>query len=158
MGPTRLYGAEIKGLIAAISENSPMRFIDLKEAAKGRPTPYTESCQIGITGNGTVLNPDLILGGDRKAIEDFQTQRIRLFSSVEELQERLDQLIALRKNLVDAAEEEERVREKALRREKEEQERTRASRRKAGVCQYCGGSFGGLFRKKCTQCGKPKDY
>lgn len=25
-------------------------------------------------------------------------------------------------------------------------------------CQYCGGSFTGLFSKVCKQCGKPKDY
>ena len=26
------------------------------------------------------------------------------------------------------------------------------------VCQYCGGTFTGLFNKKCKVCGKPKDY
>ena len=30
--------------------------------------------------------------------------------------------------------------------------------RNAGVCQYCGGSFKGLFAKTCTECGKKKDY
>ena len=25
-------------------------------------------------------------------------------------------------------------------------------------CQHCGGEFIGHFSKKCTQCGKPKDY
>ena len=30
--------------------------------------------------------------------------------------------------------------------------------RNAGVCQYCGGSFKGLFTKTCTECGKKKDY
>lgn len=30
--------------------------------------------------------------------------------------------------------------------------------RNAGVCQYCGGSFKGLFSKTCTKCGKKKDY
>lgn len=30
--------------------------------------------------------------------------------------------------------------------------------RSQGLCQYCGGSFKGLFSKKCTKCGKPKDY
>ena len=28
----------------------------------------------------------------------------------------------------------------------------------AGRCQHCGGAFKGLFEKKCTNCGKPKDY
>ena len=27
-----------------------------------------------------------------------------------------------------------------------------------GLCQYCGGSFSGLFVKKCTKCGRSKDY
>jgi len=27
-----------------------------------------------------------------------------------------------------------------------------------GRCQHCGGEFYGLFSKKCTKCGKPKDY
>ena len=26
------------------------------------------------------------------------------------------------------------------------------------VCQYCGGTFKGLFTKKCSNCGKAKDY
>ena len=30
--------------------------------------------------------------------------------------------------------------------------------RSNGVCQYCGGTFKGLFSKKCSVCGKPKDY
>ena len=30
--------------------------------------------------------------------------------------------------------------------------------RMAGVCQYCGERFKGLFRKTCSCCGKPKDY
>lgn len=27
-----------------------------------------------------------------------------------------------------------------------------------GLCQYCGGTFKGVFSKKCSSCGKPKDY
>ena len=30
--------------------------------------------------------------------------------------------------------------------------------RNAGVCQHCGGALKGFFSKKCTVCGKPKDY
>ena len=30
--------------------------------------------------------------------------------------------------------------------------------RNAGLCQYCGGEFKGLFAKKCSNCGRPKDY
>lgn len=28
----------------------------------------------------------------------------------------------------------------------------------AGLCQYCGGKFKGLLRKKCVSCGKLRDY
>lgn len=31
-------------------------------------------------------------------------------------------------------------------------------RKQAGTCQYCGGKFKGLFSKKCSICGKSKDY
>jgi len=30
--------------------------------------------------------------------------------------------------------------------------------KKQGLCQHCGGKFTGLFSKKCTVCGKAKDY
>lgn len=34
----------------------------------------------------------------------------------------------------------------------------RAQWRNAGLCQYCGGTLKGFFSKKCTNCGKAKDY
>ena len=30
--------------------------------------------------------------------------------------------------------------------------------RRQGVCQYCGGAFKGMLSKKCSVCGRPKDY
>lgn len=39
---------------------------------------------------------------------------------------------------------------------KEEQQA--AQYRSKGLCQYCGGTFKGLFSKTCTVCGKLKDY
>lgn len=30
--------------------------------------------------------------------------------------------------------------------------------RRMGVCQYCGGAFQGMLSKKCSVCGRPKDY
>lgn len=30
--------------------------------------------------------------------------------------------------------------------------------RAAGKCQHCGSEFKGVFQKKCTKCGKTKDY
>lgn len=35
---------------------------------------------------------------------------------------------------------------------------TRAIYRSQNACQYCGGSFKGLFTKKCKNCGREKDY
>lgn len=26
------------------------------------------------------------------------------------------------------------------------------------LCQYCGGTFKGFFTKRCSRCGKEKDY
>ncbi len=51
----------------------------------------------------------------------------------------------------------------------EEQQRLKAERRKAekekraryrrmNICQHCGGKFVGLINKKCSMCGKVKDY
>lgn len=33
-----------------------------------------------------------------------------------------------------------------------------AAWRNSGKCQHCGGDLKGFFSKKCTACGKPKDY
>ena len=32
------------------------------------------------------------------------------------------------------------------------------NRKETGVCAHCGGSFTGLFKPKCSVCGRPKDY
>ena len=32
------------------------------------------------------------------------------------------------------------------------------SRKTQNLCQHCGGAFKGLFTKKCSSCGKEKDY
>ena len=37
-------------------------------------------------------------------------------------------------------------------------ENQRAEYRRLKVCQHCGGKFKGLFTKKCSACGKTKDY
>ena len=43
-------------------------------------------------------------------------------------------------------------------RKREEKRKLEEQRRSQGLCPYCGGTFKGLFKKVCTQCGKPKDY
>ena len=35
---------------------------------------------------------------------------------------------------------------------------TQSARRSQGLCQHCGGTFKGLFAKKCSVCGIKKDY
>ena len=47
---------------------------------------------------------------------------------------------------------------KELREKEEEIERRKPIYRSQGLCQHCGGSFKGLFKKTCTKCGKTKDY
>ncbi len=51
--------------------------------------------------------------------------------------------------------------ERERRRQEEERQedlRRKAARRQKGVCQYCGSTFNGLFTKKCSNCGRVKDY
>jgi hypothetical protein len=51
--------------------------------------------------------------------------------------------------------------ERAAQQKREENERIvlqRRAWRNAGRCQHCGGELKGFFTKKCTNCGKPKDY
>ena len=55
-------------------------------------------------------------------------------------------------------EEERRYAELAAREKQEEEAAQRASWRSRNLCQNCGGSFSGLFTKKCSKCGKLKDY
>lgn len=43
-------------------------------------------------------------------------------------------------------------------REAKEKEIQKESWRRAGVCDLCGGNFKGLITKKCTRCGKNKQY
>ncbi|MBR3816149.1 MAG: TIR domain-containing protein [Clostridia bacterium] len=37
-------------------------------------------------------------------------------------------------------------------------EEQKVAYRQQGLCQHCGGTFKGLFTKKCSNCGKAKDY
>ena len=48
--------------------------------------------------------------------------------------------------------------EKQIAEEKRRIVEQQAAYRSQGVCQHCGGTFKGLFGKKCSNCGKPKDY
>lgn len=52
---------------------------------------------------------------------------------------------------------EENLRRLEIERAKAEREKQRI-RRQNGLCEYCGGTFKGMFGKKCAVCGRPKDY
>lgn len=54
--------------------------------------------------------------------------------------------------------EQERAVEKEKRIRQAEQEKEAQQHRASGVCQHCGGAFKGMVFKKCTICGKQKDY
>lgn len=43
-------------------------------------------------------------------------------------------------------------------RQKAKEDLIASERRATGLCQHCGGPLKGLFSKKCTNCGKAKDY
>ena len=42
--------------------------------------------------------------------------------------------------------------------EKRKEEILKKERREKGLCQYCGGGFKGWLIKKCSTCGKRRDY
>ena len=42
--------------------------------------------------------------------------------------------------------------------EKKKEESLKKERREKGLCQYCGGSFKGLIIKRCSICGKRRNY
>ena len=42
--------------------------------------------------------------------------------------------------------------------ELQKEQEKRQEHRRRGVCQYCGGAFKGLLSKKCSVCGRSKDY
>lgn len=42
--------------------------------------------------------------------------------------------------------------------EKRKEEALKSWRRCEGLCQHCGGDFKGFFTRKCSKCGKVKDY
>lgn len=50
------------------------------------------------------------------------------------------------------------ARRNELYRQWDRQAQQRRTFRAENRCQHCGGAFKGLFSKKCTQCGKDKDY
>lgn len=108
----------------------------------------SERHTVGLTANGTVIAEGSNYSGQCN-VSDW-----KLFRQLDNLeQERIDARTALQKQ-----EKEEylaQLKQEEERRQKEEQ---KCKWRRAVLCQHCGGAFKGLFGKKCSSCGKPKDY
>ena len=74
-----------------------------------------------------------------------------------EKEERLLQQAQQRKK--EKEEKEAKLLQQEQQRKKEKEEKAlRRSRKRAGICQYCGHHFKGFFKKTCSYCGKAKDY
>lgn len=70
------------------------------------------------------------------------------------LLKRLNEILAsLEKEAIRKAEEDRKASEK-----KAEDEKRAMEWKAQGKCRYCGGEFKGFLSKKCSNCGKPKDY
>lgn len=118
-----------------------------------------ETSFIGLNSKGK-----LVVAGSEKKIPSLSSitswNNIMPISNAQTFEEDLKEKESIiRKNFIKLEgvrreEEELRLREK----EQEQRDRLVAQRRSQGVCQYCGGTFKGLFSKKCSSCGKPKDY
>ena len=92
---------------------------------------------------------------------DANVGSLKLFDNQDQLNEMLQKRakgIEERKQKAEETREERKKLEEETRREKKRLEEERRERRSRNVCQHCGGEFKGMLIKKCTQCGKGKDY
>ena len=108
--------------------------------------------------NGILFNHE----SERRG-ENFVTRKITLAINFEKIiiERRKAEEEAKRK----AEEEVKRKAEKEAKRKAEEEAKRKAkenkireNRKAKNLCQHCGGSFKGIFIKKCRQCNKRKDY
>ena len=113
---------------------------------------------VALRADGTVVSTkgDYAVFNRERLLRKCDTASIRLFGNIDSLEQERRQW----------QQEAERQRQE-LERKMQEYERQRVLAwqrqqammwRNAGRCQHCGGEMKGLFSKKCTACGKPKDY
>ena len=88
---------------------------------------------VGLKSNGTV-----VATGDKN--EKFSFNKLKLFNDYSTYEEEKKEAIKKRIAI------------------EEERRRLIENRRQQNLCQHCGGTFKGLFTKKCSSCGKEKDY
>lgn len=139
---------------------------------------------IGLNANGELLTTDeyhcCYCSGGKRLFQSFDTleqeldeankarkkreEEERIARQKREEEERLARQKREEEERLVRQRQEERERIARLKRKREEhlaqQRREERAReyRSAGLCQDCGGQFKGLFSKKCSVCGKPKDY
>ena len=118
---------------------------------------------LGLKSNGTVVETD----DGFSSFTDI-TSGWRLFQNVETIIE--EEAAALKRQeeeRIAEAKRKEAARIAALKKQEEEkiaelrrrkEQRDKQQRRTEGLCQHCGGTFKGLFSKKCSSCGMRKDY
>lgn len=103
---------------------------------------------IGLKSDGTVVCDD---NEYKNEIEKW-----KLFDNyLNYEEERRIKTEARRKKDEERRKEYEQLKQEELKRKKEEQHRQWIT---SNRCQYCGGEFKGMFAKKCSACGKAKDY
>ena len=117
-----------------------------------------EDHTVGLTKNMTVVATGYNYGGQCNVSEwkdimplsnakTFEEDRQQKIKTIDENYAKTEELLR-----------QEMARREEKRKEEERKEIEKRTRRSQGVCQYCGGAFKGLFSKKCSVCGRPKDY
>lgn len=153
-------GLKADGTVVAVGDNAAgecevTEWIDIVAVYAGNQ--HT----MGLKSDGTVIDV---------GVEDLSPiiSKWRLFHSVDTIEE--EEAAALKwqeeERIAEARRKEaERIavlkkqeEEKAAALKRQEEQRERQRRRDAGLCQYCGSAFKGLFSKKCSSCGLRKDY
>lgn len=153
-------GLKADGTVVAVGDNAAgecevTEWIDIVAVYAGNQ--HT----MGLKSDGTVIDV---------GVEDLSPiiSKWRLFHSVDTIEE--EETAALKwqeeERIAEARRKEaERIavlkkqeEEKAAALKRQEEQRERQRRRDAGLCQYCGSAFKGLFSKKCSSCGLRKDY
>ena len=107
---------------------------------------------MGLKRDGTI-----IAVGDNTCGQ-CNVEKWKLFDNFDNLENERAQKIAeaKEKRIAEAKliEEEKRIEEQ----KRIAEEKQRSAYRSQDVCQHCGGKFKGFFSKKCSNCGKEKDY
>lgn len=152
-------GLKADGTVVAVGDNAAgecevTEWIDIVAVYAGNQ--HT----MGLKSDGTVIDV---------GVEDLSPiiSKWRLFHSVDTIEEEAAALKWQEEERIAEARRKEAERiavlkkqeeEKAAALKRQEEQRERQRRRDAGLCQYCGSAFKGLFSKKCSSCGLRKDY